>query len=249
MKLPQRSILALFVIAVSCVGAVHAGMPAPLSTPRTKEHPPDWATSSVFYGSTDARWQAISFFMVCLLLSAWAVKLLWMSLRKSLTWLPVLDYRRSLTLIILWGLLFVIVLTMISGARELMTPSAWRKQGWTYKLSDSPVSARDNADAKEQRRRGLEQLRTAMWQYAAKHHGQFPEKDDPSLDAKLWVLPGWPGLQFLSVGNRVANEAGQLLVFEPEADGDERQVLLTNGMIGTMRTTEIQQTLASEKQP
>ncbi len=36
---------------------------------------------------------------------------------------------------IIWGLLFVLVLTMISGARELMTPGAWEKEGFTYVLA------------------------------------------------------------------------------------------------------------------
>ena len=30
-----------------------------------------------------------------------------------------------------------IVLTMISGARELMTPGAWERNGVTYRLSES----------------------------------------------------------------------------------------------------------------
>lgn len=38
-------------------------------------------------------------------------------------------------LVVLWGLLFIVVLAMISGARELMTPGAWEKQGATYRLA------------------------------------------------------------------------------------------------------------------
>ena len=36
-----------------------------------------------------------------------------------------------------------------------------------------------------------------------------------------------------------------MYVFGPDEDGDERYVLLTNGFIGTMRTVEIKQALAS----
>ena len=36
--------------------------------------------------------------------------------------------------VVLWGLLFMLVLTMISGARELLTPGAWEKKGATYQL-------------------------------------------------------------------------------------------------------------------
>src|SRR5262245_25189734 len=79
------------------------------------------------------RMQAISFFIVCFLLSVWVVQGVWNSLRGDFPRLPRLSYRRSLGLVGLWGLLFLLVLTMISGARELMTPGAWRKEGYTHK--------------------------------------------------------------------------------------------------------------------
>jgi hypothetical protein len=80
------------------------------------------------------RLNAISFFLVLVLASGWAVKLIWNSLAKDFPKLPRISYLRSLGLVALWGLLFVLVLTMISGARELMTPGAWRKKGLTYEL-------------------------------------------------------------------------------------------------------------------
>lgn len=219
-------------------------MPAPLPSNWTKDHTPEWASSTASYeggSSVDARLQAISFFVVCLLLSALGVQWLWGGLRKDLTWLPHLSYRRSISLVMLWGLMFVIVLTMISGARELMTPGAWRKQGWTYKLSDAAPAN----DLRTERRAALERLRLALWQYAATHQGRFPSADDPAIDAALWEVPGCPGLKFLLIPNREAEESGRLLVCEPELDDAERQVLLTNGMLGTMRTSEIQQAQAT----
>ena len=71
-----------------------------------------------------------------LLVSAGLIQLLWNSLRKSFTRLPRLNYPRAIGLVVLWGLLFIVVLTMISGARELMTPGAWEKQGATYRLNE-----------------------------------------------------------------------------------------------------------------
>ena len=180
-----------------------------------------------------------------LLLSAWAVKALWGVLKKDLSWLPTLSYGRALSLVILWGLLFVVVLTMISGARELMTPGAWKKHGWTYKLADSTSpsvqpSPRTNL---EERREALQKLRLALLQYAAAHEGRFPPANDPAMEPDLWNIPGWPGLTFLYVAGEKGGSAGRLLVYEPELDTDERQVLLTTGMIGTMRTAEIRQSL------
>jgi hypothetical protein len=135
---------------------------------------------------------------------------------------------------------------MISGARELMTPGAWRKQGWTYKLADAATPASSPSD---ERRQALEKLRQALWQYAATHEGHFPPENDPAIDRSLWDIPGWPGLRFLNVPGRTAEDSGHLLVHAPELDGDERQVLLTNGLIGTMRTAEIRQAVESARLP
>jgi hypothetical protein len=149
---------------------------------------------------------------------------------------------------LLWGLLFVIVLAMISGARELMTPGAWQKRGWTYQLAGTS-SVSPAADNKPERRQALERLRWALWQYAAPHGGQFPSQEDPGIDPGLWEIPGWPGLEFLYVSGLTAAGQGQLLAFEPELDSDSRWALLSNGMIGEMRTAEIQLALAEADSP
>src|SRR5579885_1034700 len=73
------------------------------------------------------RVQTISFFLMGLLFSSWIVQLLWNYLCRDFSFLPRLSYGKALSAVILWGLLFVLVLTMISGARELMTPGAWEK--------------------------------------------------------------------------------------------------------------------------
>src|SRR5271170_7855407 len=82
------------------------------------------------------RLENISFFLAGFLLSAFFIKLLWNYLAADWTFLPRLSFGKALGLAALWGLLFVLVLTMISGARELMTPGAWEKKGATYQLAD-----------------------------------------------------------------------------------------------------------------
>jgi hypothetical protein len=84
------------------------------------------------------RLDAISFFLVVIFVSAWGVKLIWNALAKDFPKLPRMTYWRALGAIVLWGFVFVIILTMISGARELMTPGAWEKHGATYKLKVRP---------------------------------------------------------------------------------------------------------------
>jgi hypothetical protein len=142
----QRFIAAAIVWNVLLASIASAGMPAVLPSEWTQTHSPSWASSENAGASPMAPYlQAISFFVVGLLVCAWAVNGLWQVLRKDLTWLPSLSYARSLSLVVLWGLLFVVVLTMISGARELMTPGAWRKQGWTYRLNE-PASQRSASE-------------------------------------------------------------------------------------------------------
>ena len=78
------------------------------------------------------RLSGISFFIGLILLAAWCIRLLWNYLRRDFPRLPLLSYGRALALVLLLGLCFNIVLLMISGARELMTPGAWEKHGITY---------------------------------------------------------------------------------------------------------------------
>ena len=108
-------------LALSGALPAHAGMPS-------------WDLSDL----ARARLDSISFFLVVFLLLALLVKLLWNYLGRDFPKLPKLTYPRAMAVVTLWGLLFLLVLTMISGARELMTPGAWEKQGSTYKLKGGP---------------------------------------------------------------------------------------------------------------
>lgn len=247
--LTRRAMVVVFFgsIVLLTIASAHAGMPAPLPTNWTKDTTPSWAShgGTASSGAMALRVQAISFFVAVLLLSGWVVRWLWNFARRDFPKLPVLSYGRALALVGLWGLSFVIVLTMISGARELMTPGAWRKQGWTYKLANTSPS--EVIEGRAARQQGLERLRTALWQHAATHEGRLPLPSEPSIDVALWEIPGWPGLRFLAVPDRRAESAGRLFVFEPELDDHERLVLLTNGFVGTMRSEEIKQSLIESR--
>lgn len=226
-----------------------AGMPKILPTDWKVDTPtPSWTRQADGVSNAGARLQTLSFFVACLLLAAWGVKAIWNSLRGQFVWLPSLGYWRALGLVGLWGACFVVVLTMVSGARELMTPGAWQQQGWTYKLAESKPP--DQVDRLADRRRSLEQLRFELWNYAATHAGKFPSEADPALHPRLWDIPGWPGLRYVYVANLSADSGGKLLAFEPNIDGDEgRLVLLTNGFMGMMRTSEIERSLTAEPAP
>lgn len=219
---------------------VWAGMPSPLPTPYTKEAFPH---SDALSPWVDERLQALSFFVVSVLACAWLVRVLWSGLRRDWPALPALTYRGALAGTLLWGLVFVVVLTMISGARELMTPGAWRKSGWTYQLADKKVGSQE-PHFRNLRREKLESLRLALLRHAATHGGDFPSQ--PAELDESWAIPAHPGFDFLyRPGLRADGDGAQILAFEPEIGDDERFVLLANGMIGTMRTAELEAALTS----
>jgi hypothetical protein len=141
--------------------------------------------------------------------------------------------------VLLWGLLFVIVLTMISGARELMTPGAWQKSGFTFKLT-TPTSAEPNAEWRAKRRAHLERLRTALWHFAALNEGRFPTTSELSeIPADLWLVPDGGGLRYLYVRGRNVHGPAAMLVYEPELDPDHRLVLRSDSDIAALRSEEI----------
>ena len=106
-----------------------------------------------------ARLDVLSFFIVAYLLLAWAVKALWNSLAKSFAKMPRLTYRRALSLMLLSGLFLYVILTMISGARELLTPGAWEKQGIGYRLRDEGTAG----ESKQMRKERIERLLEIRW--------------------------------------------------------------------------------------
>lgn len=193
------------------------------------------------------RMQTLSFFLVGLLLSAAFIQLLWNYLRTDFPIMPRLSYGKAVGVVTLWGLLFILVLTMISGARELMTPGAWEKRGLTYKLaepSESKPTTTETPDAA--RRQKLDALRFALWDYARTHNGEFPPDRSPSgIAATAWELPGPTGLRYLYVGPKTTGPTSPL-AYEPELDGPQRLVLLTNGEIKTMTVDEIVRALPPE---
>jgi hypothetical protein len=198
------------------------------------------------------RVQTISFFLVGLLGSAALIQLLWNYLRRDFTKLPRLNYGRALAVVVLWGLLFVVVLTMISGARELMTPGAWEKQGLTYKLADPRSSSRQTrgpADLIGQKlHERLDRLRDALWSYAKSHDGRLPESDtDKDISADLWQAFDSPPLRYRYVGGQMADQGESLLVYEPDIYGDRRLALFTNGTIKELTLEEILKALPPEK--
>jgi hypothetical protein len=221
--------LAFAILAISRPAL--AGMPTPL--------PEDYERVFRLTDAASERLQAISFFVVGVLAAAGAVQFLWNRLRKDFVTLPRLSYGRALCGVILWGLVSVVVLTMISGARELMTPGAWKKQGFTYRLAEQPAEAGTEPSA-DTRRRNLEQLRAALWHFAALHEGRFPERGRvPGFDPSIWLDPE-SGVPYLYATGLRADTHRRLLACEPESDHAERWVLFTNSEISLLDSSAVE---------
>lgn len=190
------------------------------------------------------RLENISFFLAGFLLSAFLIKLLWNWLATDWTFLPRLTYGKAVGLVALWGLLFVLVLTMISGARELMTPGAWEKKGTTYQLT-----ADTKAQKLQERKDALTRLKVALWKYADEHDGKFPAaKSDPAVATELWTVPDPSGMTYLyTPGSTGRSRTNIPLAFEPELFGADRLVLCDDGEIRTMTSDEIALALAEAK--
>ena len=102
----------------------------------------------------------------------------------------------------------------------------------------------------DQRKEHLQKLKTALWQYAARHDGHFPKNDASSeIDATLWELPGEGGLRYCYIPGLKANPVFGVLVYEPNVFGDgHRLALRTDGEIVVVSSNELRKQL-SKPQP
>lgn len=190
------------------------------------------------------RLEGISFFVGVLLLVAYVIKRMWNFLRKDFPNLPELNFKKSLGLVLLWGLAFHLVLSMITGTREIMTPKAWEREGLIYKLKDS-IEEDGNGNAivlAKMRREKLNTLRTALWSYAQNNKGKFPP--DPQaveIPQETWKVLEKSDLRYQYVKGLKADVGHVPLVYEPGVYGEYRYVLFTNGKIQRIDIESIHQ--------
>jgi hypothetical protein len=199
------------------------------------------------------RFSALSFFLVGFLASAWGIQRLWNVLQRDFPRLPRLTFKTSAGIVFLWGVLFVLVLTMISGARELMTPGAWEKQGATYKLAekgDSPAESRSHDTLTLQRQQQLLKLHTALLGYAARHEGRYPTETELSgMDGDVWNLPERLGSRYLYVAGQSVDGVSNVLAYEPRVYEDPQLVLWTDGRTQVMSAAELESALQDGSTP
>ncbi len=203
-----------------------------------------------FFNLSDAsaiRLETISFFLLILLIVAFVVQRLWNRLRVDFERLPVLSYRGALSSVLLWGLAFHLILAMISGARELMTPGAWQRDRATYKVRHV-APATESEQLQLARREKLERLRAELWRHAESHDGRFPTDDySPEIPERLWAVLDPSRLHYVYVAGSRVDEPKTPLAFEPGIDGRERLVLFTTGEIEMLRQQEIYDSIREDR--
>jgi hypothetical protein len=197
------------------------------------------------YGLSDVyrlRLQEISFFLVLLLGCAFGFKILWNYSFKGFDSVPKLTFLRALSASLMFGLVMLLILTMISGIREVLTPGAWRKQGTAYRLNDP--------SQEPARKRSMEHLRAALLDYARNHDGQFPRSDFAAeIPEKIWESPDQHGTRYIYFGERSISTTNAVLAVEPTNFGEQRFVLFASGEILFMPNEQIHQHLFGEIKP
>ena len=197
------------------------------------------------YDLTDVarlRLEDISFFGFLLLLAALGIRFLWNFLARDFPRWPQLSFLKALSLTALLSLAMLLILVMISGARELLTPGAWYRQASHYRPNDV-----GNGELRQQ---SIASLRTALMQYAQAHEGRFPPHDYVvEIPEKIWAAPDSTGTRYLYVGGLSLSQSNALLACEPQNFGDQRWVLLANGQIQSLKTAEIHRLMGVQEAP
>jgi len=191
----------------------HAGMPVIRLS--------DWAGMRI---------QTISFFLFLLFVVAFAVQRIWNYLSLDFGRLPHLGYRRALALTMIVGLGLSIVLSMISGARELFTPAAWQRNGLVYKIA--PIQS-ETDQLLYLRKLRMQKLRTSLWTYVEQKEGMLPlNRYTRALSPEVWRSLH-PSLAYFSYrrGHGTLQGPVRLIAYEPDVYEKKRFALYSDGAI------------------
>lgn len=185
-----------------------------------------------------ARLDAISFFLFLFFVCAWLIKWSWNVLAASFPTLPRIGYKQALAFMLVSSLFLYVILTMISGARELMTPGAWTKVGASYQITPperDPKPWLENARIK-----ALERLRDVLWEYARTHEGQLPpHTEGDHIDRALWVGVHPQGEKFAYRPAAKPGTGSEIVAYEPESYGVTRFVLTSDGNVTRWETRKL----------
>lgn len=196
----------------------------------------------------EARLDAVSLFLVAFALAAWLLLVSWNRLARDFAWMPRLRYGAALAVLVVSGLFVYAAMSLIAGARELMTPGAWVRTGSTHRIA---YPERDPKPWLESGRRlALEHLRDLLWTHATAHDGTLPgNRYDDAIPESAWtgVHPANEPLAY--VPGRRPGAGSAIIAYEPDAYGPVRFALLEDGSVVKLSPTELRQRLAEEVTP
>lgn len=191
------------------------------------------------------RLSTISFFLMLFLLSAWVLQRIWNGLRKDFPRLPLITYWRSVMFLGVWACLFMLVLSMIGGTREILTPGKWEKSGLTYKLVDDERKA---AELDLDRRTNIAALKAALWRYADLHNGQLPVDEWANdIPTEAWETPELSRARYVYVpGRKIGSEKVEIVAYEPRVFPRDRLAVMSDGTILRLTNGELDARLSAQ---
>lgn len=191
----------------------------------------------------EARLDALSFFIAAFLLCAWGLKWAWNVLARDFEWMPVLKCRQAVAALVVSGLFVYVALTLIAGARELMTPGAWNRVGATHQLAYPEKEPAPWLEAG--RKMALERLRDALWLYAKENEGNLPPSAELApLDESHWIGMHPQGERFAYVASVLPGKGQSIVAYETDGYGPTRFALLADGSIRRFREEALKKALA-----
>lgn len=212
------------------------------------------------------RLMSISFFVAVFLVAAIVVRWVWNRLAADFSRLPRLTYQKACLLLGGWGMAFILVLTMISGARELMTPGAWAVDGVTYRLKPrrdldrseeanaNEVSA-DRSDGEalsaqdrllSLRQAKLRALGRALDQFATEN-GRYPELlKDLALSPEMLLVHGLAKTPYRYVASGAKPQRLHPVLHEPPMFGETCWLYLAGGVTMLVTVEELPPLLSGE---
>ena len=218
-------VAAFFAVTVLQVQSVYAGMP--MITYSLSE-----------YGANRLIGISTALFVVGVL-AALPIMSCWNSLvagNEDARFLRKWSYPKALGFTFLSGILFMLILVMVAGSRELFSPGAWVPDGvlsktvfsvQMEKLEQVQTQAEQNLDL--MRRDAIIKLRDALRLYAKKHDGRLPGSIEELEFVTLWDIPFASGMRYEYFPNE--NDANLPLLREPS--------LLPNAKFSVGRAFEI----------
>lgn len=115
-----------------------------------------------------------------------------------------LTYPQALGVTFLGGFLFLLVLVMIAGSRELLSPGAWIPDGamskTLYSVERERIAQSTGGDDRKGidllRRDAIVRLRDSLMLYSKEHDGQLPDSIEQSGFGDLWLIPFAAGIRY-----------------------------------------------------